>query len=237
MNDIMVKDFFKYVYYTDNPLLVSILPTEGYEIPLDWKFYDLYKSNIRVFDERFYTMFSSFRYFKELDDFIVESYGDSANPVYVQLDVFQKSVYSFLLSNSKRYNELFRTYEVQDSEYMLLDNYNVTETTTRSRDESVTTESSATTGAQTDTVETKVAPFDSETYHNERQTNDNIGSRNDTGSSNSATNESENQTITKKGNIGVQTGSDMLTKHNDFWRSYEFFDVIFKDIASELLLV
>ena len=103
MNDIMVKDFFKYVYYTDNPLLVSILPTKGYEIPLDWKFYDLYKSNIRVFDERFYTMFSSFRYFKELDDFIVESYGDSANPVYVQLDVFQKSVYSFLLSNSKRY--------------------------------------------------------------------------------------------------------------------------------------
>ena len=39
MNDIMVKDFFKYVYYTDNPLLVSILPSEGYEIPLDWKFY------------------------------------------------------------------------------------------------------------------------------------------------------------------------------------------------------
>ena len=64
MNDIMVKDFFKYVYYTDNPLLVSILPTEGYEIPIDWKFYGLYKSNIRVFDERFYTMFSSFRYFK-----------------------------------------------------------------------------------------------------------------------------------------------------------------------------
>ena len=39
MSDIMVKDFFKYVYYTDNPLLVSILPTEGYEIPIDWKFY------------------------------------------------------------------------------------------------------------------------------------------------------------------------------------------------------
>ena len=237
MNDIKVRDFFRYVYYTDNPLIKSLLPKEGYNIPLEWKFYDLYVTNSKDFDERFYNLFSSFRYFKELDDFVVESYGSTADPVYIYLDVFQKSVYSFLLSNSKKYNELFRTYEVQDSEYMLLDNYNVTETTTRTKDGNESTESSATTGAQTDTVESKVAPFDSQTYSNERQTTDNIGSRNDSGTSTTSSNESENQTITKKGNIGVQTGSDMLTKHNRFWESYEFFDMLFKDIAGELLLV
>ena len=50
-------------------------------------------------------------------------------------------------------------------------------------------------------------------------------------------NSTESYELTRKGNIGVQTGADMLKKHDSFWTSYEFYTMIFKDICKELLLV
>ena len=47
----------------------------------------------------------------------------------------------------------------------------------------------------------------------------------------------ESYELTRKGNIGVQTGADMLRKHDSFWTPYEFYTMIFKDICKELLLV
>ena len=50
-------------------------------------------------------------------------------------------------------------------------------------------------------------------------------------------NETESYNIRKKGNIGVQTATDMISKHNQFWNSYEFYTLIFKDICKELLSI
>ena len=50
-------------------------------------------------------------------------------------------------------------------------------------------------------------------------------------------NSTESYELTRKGNIGVQTGADMLRKHDSFWTPYEFYTMIFKDICKELLLV
>lgn len=49
--------------------------------------------------------------------------------------------------------------------------------------------------------------------------------------------ETESYNIRKKGNIGVQTATDMISKHNNFWNSYEFYTLIFKDICKELLSI
>lgn len=49
--------------------------------------------------------------------------------------------------------------------------------------------------------------------------------------------ETESYNIRKKGNIGVQTATDMISKHNQFWNSYEFYTLIFKDICRELLSI
>ena len=50
-------------------------------------------------------------------------------------------------------------------------------------------------------------------------------------------NSTESYELTRKGNIGVQTGADMLRKHDSFCTPYEFYTMIFKDICKELLLV
>ena len=49
--------------------------------------------------------------------------------------------------------------------------------------------------------------------------------------------ETESYNIRKRGNIGVQTATDMISKHNKFWNSYEFYTLIFKDICKELLSI
>lgn len=50
-------------------------------------------------------------------------------------------------------------------------------------------------------------------------------------------NDTEEYTLTKKGNIGVQTATDIIDKHRNYWSSWEFYEFIFKEIANELLRV
>lgn len=47
----------------------------------------------------------------------------------------------------------------------------------------------------------------------------------------------EKYTYTKVGNIGVQTVTDILSKHEKFWSGYMFYEKIFEDICAELLIV
>lgn len=47
----------------------------------------------------------------------------------------------------------------------------------------------------------------------------------------------ENYVLTRVGNIGVQTATDMIDKHKKFWTIWEFYDFIFGEISKELLLV
>lgn len=46
----------------------------------------------------------------------------------------------------------------------------------------------------------------------------------------------ESYQLSRKGNIGVQTQSDMLMKHLELWDSYAFYTRIFADIADAFLL-
>ena len=129
-----------------------------------------------------------------------------------------------------------------------------------------TTNTTSTIGEQSNSEIKKVSPYDSNEFSNESGTDSSFGTRSDSGntttnehtdSGNTTTNEhtdnltftkgqqtdshsnnsTESYELTRKGNIGVQTGADMLKKHDSFWTSYEFYTMIFKDICKELLLV
>lgn len=226
-------------------------------------FWNEYIQNHKEYDRLFMRMFKSFKYFLQ----------DGSESIDVVLTNFTEDVKLHLMVNSKKYSELYRTYIVNDTDYMLLDNYNVKESMNKQnsyegsdvlgkRDDvtndtigAITTNTTSTIGEQINSEIKKVSPYDSNNFNNESGTDSNFGTRSDSG--NTTTNEhtdnltftkgqqtdshsntsTESYELTRKGNIGVQTGADMLKKHDSFWTSYEFYTMIFKDICKELLLV
>ena len=186
-------------------------------------FWTYYIDNYTELDRYFAKKYSSFRYFAQ----------EESDTVEVVTQNFTSSVYEHLLVNKKRYEELYRVQSVNDNEYMLLDNYNVNETVTKEGSGN----GSIVSGEREDKLynTTKVSPFDSENFYNDTTSDGSTrkGSETDT------TTNAYNETVTsnKKGNIGVQTGADMLGKHTNYWKNFDFYNLIFSEIAKELLLV
>ena len=248
-----VKEMYESAVLKD----IALLSTYGGD------FWNEYIQNHKEYDRLFMRMFKSFIYFLQ----------DGSESVDEVLTNFIEDVKLHLMVNSKKYSELYRTYIVNDADYMLLDNYNVKESMNKQnsyegsdvlgkRDDvtndtigAITTNTTSTIGEQTNSEIKKVSPYDSNSFNNESGTDSNFGTRSDSG--NTTTNEhtdnltftkgqqtdshnnnsTESYELTRKGNIGVQTGADMLKKHDGFWTSYEFYTMIFKDICKELLLV
>ena len=248
-----VKDMYESAVLKDT----ALLSTYGGD------FWNEYIQNHKEYDRLFMRMFKSFKYFLQ----------DGSESIDEVLTNFIEDVKLHLMVNSKKYSELYRTYIVNDADYMLLDNYNVKESMNKQnsyegndvlgkRDDvtndtigAITTNTTSTIGEQTNSEIKKVSPYDSNSFNNESGTDSNFGTRSDSG--NTTTNEhtdnltftkgqqtdshsnnsTESYELTRKGNIGVQTGADMLKKHDSFWTSYEFYTMIFKDICKELLLV
>ena len=174
-------------------------------------------------DRYFARRYCSFRYFAQ----------EESDTVEVVTQNFTSSVYEHLLVNKKRYEELYRVQAVNDNDYMLLDNYNVNETVTKEGSGN----GSIVSGEREDKLfnTTKVSPFDSENFYNDT-TNDGSTRK---GAETDTTSNAYNETVTsnKKGNIGVQTGADMLGKHTNYWKNFDFYNLVFSEIAKELLLV
>ena len=186
-------------------------------------FWNEYIEHYTELDRYFARRYSSFRYFAQ----------EESDTIEVVTQNFTSSVYEHLLVNKKRYEELYRVQSVNDNDYMLLDNYNVNETVTKEGSGN----GSIVSGEREDKIynTTMVSPFDSENFYNDTTSDGSTrkGSETDT------TNNSYNETVTssKKGNIGVQTGADMLGKHTNYWKNFDFYNLVFSEIAKELLLV
>lgn len=273
---ITINDMFQLTKRENIPLL------SDYESD----FWQEYVNNFSTYDLSFRRLFYGFSYFLHTEGDLLEVTTD-----------FIADVRAFLLCNDKKYKELYRTYVISDDDYMLVDNYNITETktgtiihdntfdfgaksetegnTVGSRTDTSTNSStiggrsdssSSSIGEQNISSTTTVAPYDEDVFHNKQHDSSVNGSRSDsstntigsqTNSENisnvtgeqtssrnnsmsayqnsSLLNEDENYVLTRKGNIGVQTGSDMLQKHENFWTKYEFYTFIFKEISDALL--
>ena len=138
--------------------------------------------------------------------------------------------------------------EVSPMDSNMFYNNNKNSTTTSEKTDS----KQITNAASTDSKQTTYSTFtDSKTINEAERTNTSNNVVNSGEQNNSSNNtytkgeqsdthnhdETESYNIRKRGNIGVQTATDMISKHNQFWNSYEFYTLIFKDICKELLSI
>ena len=262
---VTVKQMLDFVQTNDTPLLSSF----------DADFWREYVANHEYYDKVFARLYKNFYYFNQ----DANDTKENVTPDFIT------DVYGLLMANRKRYSELYRINVVNDEQYSIIDNYDVTETlektdsktdsieygekvTNREDSHSLTdsfgehrTITDSVIGDQDNTSQEKVAPYDSENFSNDTQTMVSIGSRTDqqdvkqVAASDTHNTESEGtltegthtdertiagtaeHTLHKKGNIGVQTQSEVMEKHERFWRSYSFYKIIFDDICRELLLI
>lgn len=262
---VTVNDMYEFVQTNETPLLSNYSAD----------FWTEYVQNYARYDKLFNRYYKNFYYFNQ---------DVNLSPEEVQPD-FTEDVYNLLMMNSKRYSELYRVHVVNDANYSIIDNYDVTETKEGENAKTITdtfgskTDSSTsskditdvfgqriiseenTIGSQENSAVDKVAPYDSETFSNESRAETNLGERQDestkthntftdthgtetesstTYGTHSDTHEhegSDSYTITKKGNIGVQTQSEVMDKHVRFWNGYNFYRIIFEDICKDLLLI
>lgn len=212
----------------------TLLPTGT-----DFDFWEeTYEAAPAIFDREFARRYTSFEVFDFMDaDTIEES---KAN--------FKADVLSILTFNKKRYEEMYRVFLVEDEDDPITYNYDMTETTgaqhtesTKGSQQNTTGAQENTTGAQTDTH--NVAPYNTSSLSAESSDvssarTDNFGQRVDTEGQRVDEYDADEWTLTRRGNIGVQTAGDILAIHTRYWtETYKFFNLIFDDIAKQLLIV
>lgn len=286
-------------------------------------FWEVYAENYEYFDRLFWRTYKSFVPYG-----LIDSEDDEELCVEWVYDVL-----AFLKANEKRYSELWRLQEINDIDYNILDNYNVTETHTsllsgtstdnigaktetksgtaivggfnitdnnsyvhgsRSETDSetlnygedvTTTDVELNVGNQQNTSEGKVSAFNESTYSPKEFVENDLGSRQDTtetietrdehtdsksgthtetsytdseskshsvgshtdsesgsiqhsAQSNSHSNsETENKTISKKGNMGIYSYPKLLNEHKELWESFNFYKLIFDEIAEQFLRI
>lgn len=207
-------------------------------------FWQGYVSNFDKFDKMFARMYYSFNYYNPL---LTDE--DTISERRVQ---FTADVYSILLKNQKKYEELYRIHVIPDDDaYSITNNYDRHETYSGTNG----MQSSAISGQRTDvSIDqigeqnasglNKVTGWNYSDENTDTSNDSTMGSREDTHQftkgreeDTARSNGQDSHTSRIYGNIGVSTVDDMLKKHNDFWQLFDFYQTIFNDINKELLLV
>ena len=211
----------------------------------------IYANNSAVIDREFTRRFSHFLYM----DFMEETAINDA------ITDFKADVLSILTCNQKKYAEMYRVFLVSDADDPITYNYDMTETTGAQHSEVQYGATSATKGSETFTKGQQqntegavtnthnVAPFNSglmadssddrtaQTFTDGERIDTN-GQRTDTTLAHTDETDTDEWTLTRRGNIGVQTAGDILRIHIRTWtEEYKFLSLIFDDICKGLLLV
>lgn len=118
LDRVTVEDLYKYYTSIDEPMLTTFTDD----------FWDMYKQYYTYFDRLFCNSYRSF---------VVVGLKDEVDMHNAGVD-WQVLIEAFLLSNRKRYAELYRLQEIDDIDYNLLQPYNVTESHSASNTGSVT---------------------------------------------------------------------------------------------------
>ena len=107
-----VKEMYKYSHDNDLKLLSDF----------DAAFWEEYKLNHARYDKVSSRLYSSFYYIHQEEDFTID----------VVQSEFSEDVYNFLLINRKKYEELYRIYNISDDDYKFDNNFSIK--TTYSKD-------------------------------------------------------------------------------------------------------
>lgn len=205
-------------------------------------FWAEYVLNHDILDNLFVKMYKNMHYFAEGD--FTSKEDELADWLY--------TVESLLYANSKKYHELWRIQGIEDDKLSMTDNYNMTRSTTSNRQ----TSGAITSGQRSDYTDDRIGNQDNTTqeessamnsagYHQTGKTINKSGTRNDTSlftkGQETDTSVSQNtETITSHdvGNLGIQTGADVLKSYDDAINKnvFAFYQKVFNDICKEFLI-
>ena len=143
---------------------------------------------------------------------------------------------------------MYRIFLLTDEEMPVTYNYDMTETTGKQKTTFDKGQQQDTIGQRQDTIGEitdthKVAPFNSNTPQVESSDTtsshtDTIGSHSDTYGTRKDTTESDEWTLTRKGNIGTQTAADVANSFVKFFdNNFKFMLMIFEDIVKQMLFI
>jgi hypothetical protein len=230
---ISVADLYKYSKLQNVPLLGSA----------NYDFWAPYTSGFANFDRYFRNRFKSWLYFESFAS------GQAVEDMHTD---FTETIAAHLAINSKRYSELYRVQILANDAYDIVNNYDLNETHTNTHSESGENVSGSRTdsttnnnGAQTTTNTGSVQGFNSAAFSDSDKqviasasytdsASLSKGSQTDTHSASGT----ENITIRRYGNIGVQTPADVIGGHIELWQDlFNFYKLIFDEIAKEYLLL
>lgn len=216
---------------TDTPLLSSY----------DGDFWSTYIANHDDLDHLFVKKYKSMHYFCE-EDFTTSS---------EELTDWLQSIESFLYANDKKYHEMWRIQLLEDSKLSMTENYDMTRTSSTSANGSGSVTSGQRNdytnnlyGSQESSSQEESTAFNSTGLHANAKTIDKTGTKNDTSTftqgQQTTTNASQNsETVTSHdvGNLGVQTGADILMSYHKALNSgaFDFYNIVFADICKEFL--
>lgn len=227
-----IYDLYNVSRETPTPLLSNF----------DADFWQEYLDNYEDFDKFYMHLYKTYEYYMQLPNETVEDIQDA----------FTQDVYMLLMKNAKKYTELWRIATIEDNEaYELTNNYDIHETyagTNASQGAAVSGQRTDITydetGTQYSSGVNKVTGWNSNTENTNDTNNGALGSREDTHqftkgqeTDTSRTQGQDSHTLRRYGNLGVMTVDDILKKHFDFWQVFDFYQIVFNDICSELLLI
>jgi hypothetical protein len=226
-----VKDMYNVTKQREVPLL------SNYNSAF-WTYYTTYFSE---FDNVFKTLFKTFQYFDQEDD---ETILEVTNN-------FIEIVKNWLRMNDKRYNELWRVNVVDDSKYGLLDDVDMKEQYQGLNTIASETKEGArsdvvdfTEGSQNSENQNRIAAFNTNDYATKNSLKNAIGTRNDVTDftkgemdTTFAKNEGDQHVLTRVGNNGVRTKAEILDKHTNYWKKYNFYMFVFSEIQEQFLIL
>ena len=237
-----ISELYQYCVENDTPLLP---PTQYDPDNAQWfdfwsLTYDTTEDDIyKTYDLEFNRRFNDFEYLDLFDK-------ETTSEVVAQ---FWYDVMGVLQINQKKYQEMYRIFMATDQQMPFDYNYDMTETTGAQKNTFTKGSQSDTIGSRSDTIgqitdSHNVAPFNSSTATIAESQDitsshtDTIGSHTDTEGQRVDTSENDAWTLTRKGNIGVQTAGDIARIFTQYWtKDFKFMDMIFNDICKELLFV
>lgn len=205
-------------------------------------FWEEYIVNHDLLDNWFVRKFKNMHYFCE---------NDFTNKT-EELEDWLYTIESLLFTNSKKYHELYRIQLLEDSKLSMTENYDMLRTSTTNGNNNGAVTSGQRNdftnnlfGSQDSTTQNESTAMNSTGLHATDKSINKTGTRNDTSTftqgQQTTTNSSENSSTTTShdiGNLGVQTGADILKSYHDAIKKdvFDFYNIVFDDICKALLI-
>ena len=206
-------------------------------------FWSEYLENSERYDKMFMRMYKSYRYYMQ------NPYDKDNETIADITEDFIDAVYSHLLTNDKKYSELYRLKTLNTSTVNPLNDYDITTMNNETvihegsnvygeREDGSTTNI----GTRSDTLVSQIEGFNSSEYQDSNKNTNTLGAQENEESfskGEQTDTDSYRDEIRKSSSRKGSTTNpyDNINKFTNAWNKYNFMEYVFKNICADLLLV